>query len=323
MLKFKSVVGLGSLVLILALSSCYRTAEKTVTRSYEETFEGIEEIRVEGKFLEVSYEGQESANSVFLNAYVEASENSGLDIKYRKSGSKLIIEVVGDTEIKWNFGGRTTGYISLTGPENIKLDFQNSSGSLEVLNVSHPDIHLKVNSGSINAMGVEAEKINLTASSGSIKGEGLTGNVIAEVNSGSIKLLEVEGNVRAKASSGSLRFENVGGRVDGKVNSGNIRLLNVKEMGTLESSSGSIKAENSGLGPHTSFKANSGSANIQTNSDLKSFNFNLTASSGSLRVGNQKSGKNLHIDNGAPTTIEGRVSSGSLKIVSNESIAED
>lgn len=298
------------------LGGCYAPSEKTVTTDYEETFSGIEEIVLEGKFLEVSYEGRENSTEVHLNGYVEAPESSGLEIRYRKSGSKLIVEVVGDTEIVgWNFGRRFDGFISLTGPENIKLDFQNGSGSIEVLNVVHESIDLKVNSGSIKAVGIESNSINLKASSGNIKGEALTGNVLVEVNSGSVDLVEVEGQVTANASSGSLKFENVEGMVNAKVNSGNIRLLEVKELGRLEASSGSIKAEKSGLGPNSNFKANSGSVSIQTTSDLKAFNYNLSATSGSVRVGDQDSGKKLDIDNGAGATVEGRVSSGSIKII--------
>jgi lia operon protein LiaG len=313
------VVALG-----LMLGGCYAPSEKTVTTDYEETFSGIEEIVLEGKFLEVSYEGRENSTEVHLNGYVEAPESSGLEIKYRKSGSKLIVEVVGDTEIiGWNFGNRFDGFISLTGPENIKLDFQNGSGSIEVLNVVHEVIDLKVNSGSIKAMGIESTTINLQASSGSITGEALTGKVLAEVNSGSVNLREVEGQVTANASSGSLKLESIDGKVDAKVNSGNIRLSEVKELGQLEASSGSIKAERSGLGPNSNFKANSGSVSIQTNSDLKAFNFNLSATSGSVRVGDQDSSKKLNIDNGASATVEGRVSSGSIKIVSESSESAD
>jgi hypothetical protein len=312
-------VGLMALALGHLLGGCFAPSEKTVSKDYEESFSGIEEIVLEGKFLEVSYEGRENSAEVHLNGYVEAPESSGLEIKYRQSGSKLIVEVVGDLDMGWNFGNKREGFISLTGPENMKIDFTSSSGSIEVLNVVDEEIDLQVNSGSIKATGVESNMINLKASSGSISGEGLTGKILAEVNSGSINLLEVEGDVNATASSGSLKFENVQGKVDAKVNSGNIRLLEVTELGQLEASSGSIKAEKSGLGPNSNFKANSGSVVIQTDSDLNSFNFNLSATSGSVRVGDQDSDKKLVIDHGASSTVEGKVSSGSIKITSEAS----
>lgn len=295
------------------LVSCFAPG-KTVIKDYEETFTDIKEIELDGKFLEVNYEGRSGDEEVYLNAYLEATESSGMEVRYRKSGSKLKIEVVGESMSGWNFGNQHKGYISLTGPEDIKLNLANNSGSMEVMNVSHRVIDLKVNSGSIKAIGLEVENINLTASSGSIKGEGLTGDVKAQVNSGNITIIDVEGNVEAKTSSGSLKLEDIQGLVTAKANSGSMKFISVKELGELTVSSGSIRAESSGLGSKSNFNANSGSITIQTNSDLEDFNFGLSANSGSVKVGDNSSGKKLNIDNGASGTVRGKVSSGSIRI---------
>lgn len=302
-------IGLG-----LFVSACY-VPEKTYTKDYEEIFSDIKEIEVEGRFLEVSYEGREGETEVSMNAFLEAPESNGLDIKFRKSGSKLKIEVVGDaTIIGWNFGNSINGFISLTGPENIKLNISNTSGTIDVMYVQQDRINLKVNSGSIKLSDVEVDNIYLEASSGSIKGEGLYGNILAKVNSGQISLSDLVGNVDAKGSSGRLLFENVEGKVDAKVHSGSIKLESVKELGDLSVSSGNIKANNSGLGTDTQLHASSGSIQIQTSSNLEDFNFDLNASSGSVKVGNKDSGKKVKIDNDAVHTINGRVSSGSIRI---------
>jgi len=294
--------------------SCF-TSEKTFTKDYEESFSDIKEIEIDGRFLEVSYEGREGEEEVFLNAYLEMPESSGLDIKYRKSGSKLKIEVVGDASFSgWNFGNQFSGFISLTGPDHMKLNMVNNSGSIDVMNVNHETINLQVNSGSIKTSEIEVEKINLKASSGSIKGEGLYGKIYCEVNSGSISLKEVVGDVEAKGSSGSLKFEDVEGKVDAKVNSGGIRLTRVAQLGELISSSGSIKALESGLSEYTSLTANSGSITIETTSDLNEYNYGLSASSGSIKVGDRSSGKNLEIDNQSEFTVKGKITSGNLKI---------
>lgn len=298
-------------------ASCF-TTEKTFTKDYEESFSEIKEIEIDGRFLEVSYEGSEGKGDVFLNAYLELPESSGLDIKYRKSGSKLKIEVVGDASFSgWNFGNQFSGFISLTGPDQIKLNIVSNSGSIDVMNVNHENINLQVNSGSIKTSEIDVENINLKASSGSIKGEGLYGKISCEVNSGSISLKEIVGDVEAKGSSGSLKFEDVEGKVDAKVNSGSIRLIKVAKLGELVSSSGNIKALESGLSEYTSLTANSGSITIETTSDLNGYNFDLSASSGSIKVGDRSSGKNLEIDNQSEYTVKGKVTSGNLKISSH------
>lgn len=303
-----------ALVLGLLLSAC-AVAEKTYTKSYEQQFSGIKEIEVDGRFLEVSYEGREGDQEVFMNAFLEAPESSGFDIKFRKSGSKLKIEVIGESSSTgFNFGRNRQGFISLTGPEEIKLVLSNSSGSLEVMNVRHDVIDLNVSSGSIKASELEVGDINIRSSSGSIQGEGLYGKVNSQVSSGSLTLRDVVGDIEAKGSSGSMRFEKVEGRVDAKVSSGSIKLREVVHLGDLSTSSGSIRAEGSGLGEGTQLNASSGSIRIQTFSDLDDFNFDLSAGSGSVRVGEKASGKQVKIDNAAAHTIRGSSRSGSIRI---------
>ncbi|SNS14553.1 DUF4097 and DUF4098 domain-containing protein YvlB [Belliella buryatensis] len=311
----RTIQALPILGLAILLFAC-EVKEPSSVRSYEEQFDDIKEIEVNGRFLEVSYEGNNSTKEVFLNGYLEVPERSSLDIKYRKSGSKLIVEVTGETTAVnfFNFGGSNSGFISLTGPEDIKLNLSNSSGSVDVKYVKHDIIDLKVNSGSIKALAIDVNQINLRASSGSIRGEGLVGNVDAQVNSGSIRLQEVKGDVTGKASSGSFRAEDVDGTVHAKVNSGSIKLEQVKYLGELSVSSGGITANQSGLSEFTKLQSNSGSIKIQTNTDLTVFNYELSANSGSVTVGEEKSTKKLEIDNGSAHTIRGKSSSGSIKI---------
>ncbi|MFD2036659.1 DUF4097 domain-containing protein [Belliella marina] len=287
-----------------------------VIHEYDETFSDIKEIEVSGKYLEVSYEGSENSSNVYLNSYLEVPESSGLDLEFRKSGSKLIIEVTGDSgSINFfNMGMSRGGFISLTGPENMKLNITNNSGSVDVKYVKHDVIDLKVNSGSIKALALDVENIKLKASSGSIRAEGLTGEVSAQVNSGSITLKEVLGNVDAQASSGSLKLEDVEGIVNGKVNSGSMRFDRIGTLGDLTVSSGSINATNSGLGGQTNLKSSSGSIKVQTPSDLSKFNFSLSANSGSVKVGDSSGSKKLDIDNSSDVTVHGKASSGSIKI---------
>lgn len=299
----------------LLATACY-FPENTETKEYEETFSGVKEIEVEGRFLEVSYEGRAGEQNVFLSALLEVPEDRGFEVKYRQSGSKLKIELVGDTEIVgWNFGSKMDGFITLIGPEEMKLDLKCSSGSVDVMNVSHEQVNLKASSGSIKVMGIEVDRGNIAASSGSIRGEGLAGNFDCQVSSGSIRLKDMLGDLTAKASSGSIKLEDIQGKVDVKVSSGSIRMNNVLEMGDISASSGSIRAEQSGFGPGSSFQANSGNIKIQTSSQLDDYNFEMKSGSGSIKVGNQSGSKSLKINNNSDHTVQGKVSSGSIRII--------
>ena len=301
------------LALGLFLGGC-AVSEKTYTRTYEESFDAVTGIEIEARFLNVSYEGREGATEVELHASLEAPENSGLDIKFRKSGSKLKVEVVGQASSTGvNFGQVQKGFIHLTGPEGIKLMVNSSSGNVEIRHVRHELLEVKTSSGSISVWDLEVEDLRLTSSSGSMRGEELYGTVQTSQSSGSLRLSDVVGNVSATSSSGSMRLNNVEGRVDAQSSSGSMNFDGVGELGELRVSSGSIRAERSGLGEATVLKSSSGSIRIQTVSDLKAFNFDLSAGSGSVRVG-ESSGKKVNIDNGAAHTIRASSGSGSIRI---------
>lgn len=62
----------------MILPSC-GIAQLQVLSNIEETFEGIEEIVVDGGSLEVTYEGSDQTG-LFLNAYLESSKNNGQEI---------------------------------------------------------------------------------------------------------------------------------------------------------------------------------------------------------------------------------------------------
>jgi hypothetical protein len=76
-----------------------------------------------------------------------------------------------------------------------------------------------------------------------------------------------------------------------------------------------VFATATGLSAETSLKASSGNIYIQTLSNLKNFNFNISSGSGLVRVGDSQSSGNLVINNGSANTIRGEVSSGKIEIV--------
>jgi len=125
----------------------------------------------------------------------------------------------------------------------------------------------------------------------------------------------VNGNISAECSSGNLLVTDLVGKIDAKVSSGKIELERVTELGKLAASSGSISARQSGLGPNTVLTASSGTISIQTNSVLNHFNYDLSASSGSVKIGDTTSPGTLKINNGAAHTVKGLVGSGKIHIV--------
>jgi lia operon protein LiaG len=300
-----------ALTAFLIFPSCGYSQMETAV-DLEKSFSGIEEIEINGGFLEVTYEGRENDSEVFLNAYLESNRKEDYDIVYRVDGRKLKVEL---KRLQGSGGNnRNSGFISLTGPENVRLNVTNSSGRMFISGLSNREASFKCSSGRIDLKNLMVDNIKINASSGKIDGYLLGGNVNCTISSGSVNLEKVDGNVTLKGSSGRFTVKEVQGKVNTSMSSGNVTLENIHELGNASVSSGRIKGSGVGLGRDTDLKTSSGSITLQTNDDLDDYNFDLTGSSGTLTVGNQKGKKKMNIDNRADATVRGRVSSGKISI---------
>lgn len=276
----------------------------------KKNYPNIKKIEVDGGWLEVSYQGG-SGSAVEVEAYLE-SNDSDQDIIFVTIGDVLKITHE-RKQNNYNWNTKNKGYIRITGPASIALDLKSGSGSMKVANVSNESTSMKVSSGSISATDIKGD-LSIRASSGSLKIDGVQGNVVAGVTSGSAEILNVKGKVDYESTSGSLTADQISGELSVALTSGNAKLTNIGTLGSLKFTSGNIRAENSGLGPNTRLNGTSGNFRIQTPSNLKDFNFSLSASSGNLKVGGTNTGKNLEIDNGASSWVRGSVSSGNITI---------
>lgn len=276
----------------------------------KKNYPNIKKIEVDGGWLEVSYQGG-LGSAVEVEAYLE-SNDSDQDIIFVTIGDVLKITHE-RKQNNYNWNTKNKGYIKISGPASIALDLKSSSGSMRVANVSNESTSLKVSSGRISASEIKGD-LSIRATSGSLNIDGVEGNVVAGVTSGNADILNIKGNVDYESTSGSLTAYQISGELSVALTSGNAKLTNIGTLGSLKFTSGNIRAENSGLGPNTRLNGTSGNFRIQTPSDLKAFNFSLSASSGNLRVGGINTGKTLEIDNGAASWVRGSVSSGNITI---------
>lgn len=298
------------MIMMVLFSSCMGDDPEVVS-DIQEDFSGIRSVEVEGGFLDVSYAGSAGQQAVRLDAKLKAESSTRSHIKYELVGDKLLIK------LKTSGGSirRASGHIKLVGPEDINLKLHASSGTISVEGIKNGTADFSVSSGKIFVSGIETPIIRLTTSSGDILGEDLKGNIVSSLSSGSLSLNKIIGNIGAEGSSGKMIFNQVTGRVDAKASSGKINMDQVTELGRFEISSGQIVGVKTRLGPDTQFKASSGTISIQTESNLEHFNFNLSTSSGGVKVGENNSSGTLVINNGSTHTVVGQVSSGKIQIV--------
>jgi lia operon protein LiaG len=304
--NFKKLIFASALLLAAGVSFAQNVLVDT-----KKNYSNIKKIEVNGGWLDVSYQGG-SGSEVHVEAFL-ASNDTNQDIIFVTVGDVLkITHERKQTNYNWNT--KNKGYIKITGPETISLDMKNSSGNSMVDRVSSEITNLQVSSGKISASNIKGD-LRIKATSGNLNVNQVSGNVVAGVTSGNAEIINIDGNLAYESTSGSLDADNVKGELNVKLTSGNAKLNNIGQLGNVQFTSGNIRATAAGLGPNTRFNGTSGNFNIQTNSNLKDFNYSLKASSGNLKVGGSSAGKNLELDNGASDWVRGSISSGNITIV--------
>ena len=291
-----------------ALTSCETDLE--LVQSINEEFEEVNSIEIESSFLDVSYIGNPNMESVQLIGVLESNRAGNYSIEYKVIQKKLVIEV----ERNGHGGGNNRGHLSLTGPELMDIKLEAGSGSIQISQVIAQDFEFIGGSGNVELADISSPTLDLELSSGRINAYNLVGDVDLEISSGNANISNLEGNLNAIGSSGKFTFKMIKGFVNCSLNSGNGVLTEVQEIGRLKISSGNFTVNESYFGSDTRFEGSSGNFNIQTDSNLNDFNFDMRTSSGNIRVGESTSSGTLKIDNGSPYTVSGVVSSGNIQI---------
>ncbi len=300
-------------VMLLFMSSCL-SDDLSLVSEFQEDFQGVTKIEVDGGFLEVQYVGESGRQTLSLDVQLRSNSSRKFEVEYRLVGSTLRVFLETNNRL-FSGSARGEGVILFTGPRSMLLDLEAGSGKITVKNVVHPSASLQVDSGEIIAQNLAIPRLQLNINAGRGIFEDILGGIEADLTSGKIELLRVEGDVQVEASSGEVIVKDHNGILNATVSSGKIEMNNVKAIGNVTVSSGQLFATNSGLSPQTALKASSGNIYIQTFSNLRDFNFNITTGSGSARVGDAVSSGALNINNGAANTIRGEVTSGKIEIV--------
>lgn len=115
------------MAVMVNLTSCL-DKDLSVVADIQEDFDNINQIEVDGGFLDVEYTGETGKQNVSLNAFLKANSNKRHSIQYNVVGSKLVVKV------NSNGGGlgkyRSEGFIRLSGPKTILIDLETGSGNI-------------------------------------------------------------------------------------------------------------------------------------------------------------------------------------------------
>lgn len=286
---------------------------ETIT-DMENSYEGITKVYINGGALEISYTGGEGTRSVNIAAFVEASDSEMEGVIVRRIGDELNIDFDSGNSGFFFSAINIKGYISLTGPVDMAVNINNSSGTMEVVNVSNEDIVLNGSSGKIEGRNLKSIDLRVKISSGKLELENIEGGLNMEVSSGMGTLDGMKGDVKFRGSIGMVVLSDIEGLLSGSMSSGKADLNRVSRLGEISLSSGMLEANKCGIGPETKLSASSGYMKVNTTSSLKNFNFDFNVGSGRLSIGDQSSSDDMYVNNDATVTIKGRIQSGKMVI---------
>lgn len=287
-------------------------------------YDGVSKVVVEGRFCDVTIKGQDREDVKFEGIIKGLSrKGSEYEIHHRLEGSVLKVWV----ESPRNSWGNIDASLQFWVPSKISVDVKNSSGDVLCENIKSDFTKLKASSGDITANRIISD-LNVNTSSGEITLYEIKGNINSKSSSGNHEYRKLAGNVSSVATSGDLDMNNVVGdivsrtssgdvdynMVEGKIknvsSSGNTEITNSKVALNLTTTSGNIRGHEVLLLGDSFFKASSGDVSISLANDFEQLSFDLSASSGNLRVGNRKGDDQLYVKNGE-LWVHGKTSSGS------------
>ncbi len=132
----------------------------------------------------------------------------------------------------------------------------------------------------------------------------------AKSASGNIRLKDVKADVEAESASGKLEVRRIQGKADLHTVSGRIEMDDVSGPISTKTVSGSINGEHVLLEGDSLFKSVSGDIRLDLENPLDELRYELSTTSGILRVGSVQASGELRVGNGE-LTLKGETVSGS------------
>lgn len=237
------------IVTVLFLSfSTFAWGDISESRELHLDATGLSVLRVDTGAGSLDIRGVPGANSIDVKAIIEVDTSSDKKAKkilesdvtltLERDGDKAVLKAASDAH---SFFGGSNVMINLeiTTPENMNLDIDDGSGSIDVQSIVG-NVAIDDGSGSIDMQSIGGNVV-IDDGSGSITIRDIGGDLAIDDGSGGIDIEMVNGEVNVDDGSGSLDIRNIGGTVFIRDGSGGISVNDLKsDLIIRESGSGSL-----------------------------------------------------------------------------------
>ncbi len=270
----------------------------------EFSLEGVRSLEVDAKTFAVEIQGTSDRRATMT---VENRPDSHT-VLHSITGSRVRIWVEQEFTL---FSRPHRGRLVFRVPEGTDLTVGTTTGTVRISGIAGSDLRIETSTGGIELEGIRSDA-RVRSNTGTIEVRRSAGRFDVGTSTGSIALRGFDGEITAASSTGRHSYLDVRGDIDARSTTGRIELNDTIGTVRLQTSTGNQTGSSVTLTGNSSFRASTGSIEIDLTNSLEELEFDLTSSTGSLQVGRERSQRRLFLG-GTGISVMGSTSTGSQR----------
>ncbi len=196
-------------------------------------------------------------------------------------------------------------------PASIDIGIETTTGDARVAGVSRAELRVRTTTGSI-ILEETTGSLFARSTTGAIEVLGSSGELEIDSTTGSLEIDDFEGTITASSTTGRHHYEEIVGQIDARSTTGRIEFRAVTARLRVRTSTGSQTGRGVLLTEDSSFEATTGSIDMDLDDNIDDLEFDLTSTTGSLRVGDERSQRRLFFG-GSGLEVNASTSTGSQR----------
>lgn len=204
------------------------------------------------------------------------------------------------------------GRMVFTVPAETSVEIDNSTGDIEARGLQAArggSLSFETSTGDIDLEEITGE-LSVSATTGNVEIDRVSGAVAVDTTTGHIDVESVEGPVSLRSSTGHQELSDVEGDITLRSTTGRIELDEVSGRLVLRTTTGNVRGRDVRLTRDSEIQSTTGNIELDLVNDINEMEFDLTSTTGSLRVGSDRSQRQLFLGS-TGIRLEGSSSTGS------------
>lgn len=268
------------------------------------TYSGIDRVEVDAGTFDVVMQATRGREvSMKIENYPD-----GFTVYHIVEGSTVRVRVEQNFSL---FTPPHRGTLVFHVPANIDVGIETTTGDARVVGIARAELRVRTTTGSIMLDDTNGS-LFARSTTGAIEVLGSSGELEMDSTTGSLEIDDFEGTITSSSTTGRHHYEEIVGQIDARSTTGRIEFSDVTARLRVRTSTGSQTGRGVLLTENSSFEATTGSIDIDLVNNLDDLEFDLSSTTGSLRVGDERSQRRLFFG-GSGVEVNASTSTGSQR----------